>query len=206
MFSSNAVWSLWNHMLYGKWCGSWSAGFFRSWSGYTLFFNRVFILFYTVFKRVYRDRSGSVVECLTCDQRFEPHRRHCIVSLSKTHLFWLSTGPTQENLSWHNWKIVDWDVKNQNKQTIVYIWFQHSNNWGIIKFFVCIIGSLGQVKFSFDKYIMAIKLYIGEYQILHFLHTWWQYIMTVVWLSLMHVCGTVWCVCEREILLYLGHS
>ena len=32
-----------------------------------------------------REHSGSVVECLTRDQGFEPHRSHCIVSLSKTH-------------------------------------------------------------------------------------------------------------------------
>ena len=34
----------------------------------------------------YGERSGSVVECLTRDRRdagFEPHRRHCVVSLSK---------------------------------------------------------------------------------------------------------------------------
>ena len=32
-----------------------------------------------------RERSGSVVECLTRDRRAtgKPHRRHCIVSLSK---------------------------------------------------------------------------------------------------------------------------
>ena len=29
------------------------------------------------------ERSGSVVECLTRDQGFEPHRHHCIVSLRK---------------------------------------------------------------------------------------------------------------------------
>ena len=33
------------------------------------------------------ERSGSVVECLTRDRRegrgFEPHRRHCVVCLSK---------------------------------------------------------------------------------------------------------------------------
>ena len=32
------------------------------------------------------ERSGSVVECLTRDRGaagFEPHRRHCVVSLSK---------------------------------------------------------------------------------------------------------------------------
>ena len=29
-----------------------------------------------------RERSGSVVECLTRDRGFEPHRRHCVVSLN----------------------------------------------------------------------------------------------------------------------------
>ena len=33
---------------------------------------------------------------------FEPHWRHCIVSLSKTHLSLLSTGSTQEDLSSHS--------------------------------------------------------------------------------------------------------
>ena len=34
-----------------------------------------------------RERTGSVVECLTQDQGpgFETHRHHCVVSLSKTH-------------------------------------------------------------------------------------------------------------------------
>ena len=48
---------------------------------------------------------------------FKPHLRHCVVSLSKAHLSLLSTGSTQEDPSRHNWKIVDWDVKNQIKQT-----------------------------------------------------------------------------------------
>ena len=46
----------------------------------------------------------------------ESHRRHCVVSLSKTHLSLLNTGSTQEDLSQHNWKTVDWDDKNQIKQ------------------------------------------------------------------------------------------
>ena len=37
--------------------------------------------------------------------------------MSKTRLFLLSAGSTQEDLSRHNRKIVDWDVKNQIKQT-----------------------------------------------------------------------------------------
>ena len=43
---------------------------------------------------------GSVVECLGLG--FEPHRRHCVVSLSKARLPLLSTGPTQEDPSKHN--------------------------------------------------------------------------------------------------------
>ena len=38
------------------------------------------------------------------------------MSLSKTFYPLLSTGSTQENPSWHDWKNVDWDVKDQNKQ------------------------------------------------------------------------------------------
>ena len=48
---------------------------------------------------------------------FEPHRRYCVVPLSKTHLSLLNTGSTQEDPSRHSWKIVDCDIKNQIKQT-----------------------------------------------------------------------------------------
>ena len=48
---------------------------------------------------------------------FEPHRRYCVVSLSKAHLSLLNTGSTQEDPSRHSWKIVDCDIKNQIKQT-----------------------------------------------------------------------------------------
>ena len=46
-------------------------------------------------------------------------RRHCVVSFGKTLYPLLSTGSTQEyrKMSWHYWKIVDWDVKHQYKQT-----------------------------------------------------------------------------------------
>ena len=33
--------------------------------------------------QIWRERSGSVVECLTRDRGFEPHRRHCVVVLEK---------------------------------------------------------------------------------------------------------------------------
>ena len=55
--------------------------------------------------QVNRERSGSVVECLTPDQGgwgFEAQRDHCIVSLSKTNKSLLSTGLTQEDPSRHD--------------------------------------------------------------------------------------------------------
>ena len=58
-----------------------------------------------------------MVECLTRDWRgckFELHRRHCNVSLSNTLYPLLSTSSIQEDPSQHDWKIVEWDVKNQN--------------------------------------------------------------------------------------------
>ena len=43
-----------------------------------------------------KERSDLMVECLS--RGFQPHRRYCVVSLSKTHLSLLSTstGSTQE--------------------------------------------------------------------------------------------------------------
>ena len=61
--------------------------------------------------------SGRVLDLRPRGHGFEPHRHHCVVSLSKTHVFLLSTGSTQEDPSRHNWKIIDWDVKDQIKQT-----------------------------------------------------------------------------------------
>ena len=46
---------------------------------------------------------------------FEPHRR------SSTHQSLLSSGSTQVDPSRHNWKIVDWDVMNQIKQTNIHM-------------------------------------------------------------------------------------
>ena len=62
---------------------------------------------------------GRVLDSRPRDRRLEPHRRHCVVALSKTHLSLPSNGSTQEDPSRHNWKIVDWDVKIKlNKQFI----------------------------------------------------------------------------------------
>ena len=52
----------------------------------------------------------SLTACAQAGQDIRIHGRHCVVSLSKTYLSLLSTGSTQEDLSWHKWKIVDWDV------------------------------------------------------------------------------------------------
>ena len=46
--------------------------------------------------------SGRVLDSRTRGRGFEPQRRRCVVSLSKTHLSLLSTGKTQEDLSRHN--------------------------------------------------------------------------------------------------------
>ena len=51
---------------------------------------------------IYRERSGSVVECLTRDKRAAGSSLTGVTvlwSLSKTHLSYLSTGSTQEDLS-----------------------------------------------------------------------------------------------------------
>ena len=59
-----------------------------------------------------RELGGRVLDSRLLGSGSEPHQHHCVVSLSMTHLSSLSTGSTQEDLSRHNCKIVDWDVKN----------------------------------------------------------------------------------------------
>ena len=43
--------------------------------------------------------SGRVLDSRPRGREFEPHRRHCVVSLSKAHLSLLSNGSTQYDLS-----------------------------------------------------------------------------------------------------------
>ena len=50
------------------------------------------------------------------------------MSLSKTLYPWLSTGSFQEDPSQHNCKIVDLDVKNQNKQKNLSVHSFHYNS------------------------------------------------------------------------------
>ena len=46
--------------------------------------------------------SGRVLDSRLRDCGLEPHWHHCVVSLSKTRLSFLSTGATQEDPSRHN--------------------------------------------------------------------------------------------------------
>ena len=63
--------------------------------------------------------SGRVVDSRVsgCGS-LEPNQRHCVVSLSKTPYSMLNTGSTQEDPFLHKRKNVDWNVKNNNKQSI----------------------------------------------------------------------------------------
>ena len=63
-----------------------------------------------------------MVECLTGDQgvvslSLTGGTVCSVVSLSKSLYLLLNTGLTQEELSQHEGKIVDWNVKKQNKQS-----------------------------------------------------------------------------------------
>ena len=60
---------------------------------------------------------GRVLDSRPKGRGFEPHRRQCVVSLSKTHLSLLSTGYTQEEPPRNIFNNFDWDVKNQIKGT-----------------------------------------------------------------------------------------
>ena len=64
---------------------------------------------------------GRVLDYGTRGCRLEPHRSHCVESLSKTLNPLLSTGSTQEDPSQHDWKTVYWDVKNQNQTKVLWV-------------------------------------------------------------------------------------
>ena len=67
-----------------------------------------------------KECCGPVIECLTQNRGVADSSltgRYCVVSLIKTHLSLLNNGSTQEDPSRHSWNIVDWDIKNQVKQT-----------------------------------------------------------------------------------------
>ena len=75
----------------------------------------------TIWRLLHRTRrveesNGSVLDLRSRGWGLEPHCRLYVVSLSKVLYPLLCTGSTQEDLSQNDWKIVDWDVENQNKQ------------------------------------------------------------------------------------------
>ena len=77
------------------------------------------------------ERSGSILEIWpetnSSGCEFEHHRRHCFVSLSKTHQSLLSTGSTQDDTSGHNWKKCSFGHKESNqsiKVRVVHSWIQ----------------------------------------------------------------------------------
>ena len=70
------------------------------------------------------NHSQRVVDCRVLVTRsrdcgFEPHWRHCFVSLSKALYPLLSS--TQEEASHHDGKIVNWDVKNKKQSLSIHV-------------------------------------------------------------------------------------
>ena len=99
--------------------------------------------FWTFTNAINAEHSGSrVLNCRSMSCWFEPNcwQSHCVVSLSKTLYPLLWTGSTQEGLSRHDWKIVDWDVKNWLKQInqghYLMDWSKSRKNFQIVLKFV----------------------------------------------------------------------
>ena len=87
----------------------------KTWNNCVLNFcgNPVLVLLVNLCTNYFAGRRGSVVECLTPDQRVAgpSFTGDSVVSLSKTLYSRLSTSSTQEKYRYDR-KIVDWDVKN----------------------------------------------------------------------------------------------
>ena len=66
--------------------------------------------------------SGRVLDSRLRVWGFEPHQRHCVVSLSKTHLSLLSTGTTQEDPFQHNWKLLTGTLRINSNKHISWCW------------------------------------------------------------------------------------
>ena len=63
---------------------------------------------------------GRVVDLGLKVPLFETHWRLCVVSLSKTFYPLVQPRKTGQ-MSWHDWKIIDWDVKHWHKQKHGYV-------------------------------------------------------------------------------------
>ena len=59
------------------------------------------VWFYNHFSKEAHGLSGRVLDSRQRGRGFEPHWRHCVVSLSKTHISLLSTSSTKEKPSQH---------------------------------------------------------------------------------------------------------
>ena len=77
--------------------------------------------------------NGGVLDSRQRGHGFKPPWPHCVVSLSKTHLSMLSTGSTQEDLSQHNCKIIDWDVESNQTKLRSHLYQLHNNGLQITK-------------------------------------------------------------------------
>ena len=92
------------------------------------FMVRKFTIFnITSFSLIEGERGGSVVECRTPEREVRGSRPTAAVLCPWARHFtprkyWLIT---QEAMapSWHDWKIVDWDVKPQHNQPSLIEWF-----------------------------------------------------------------------------------
>ena len=70
--------------------------------------------------------SGRVLNLRSKGRLFKPRQRHCVVSLSRTHYSLLSTVSMQK-ICWHDWKIVDSDLKHQLNQPKLFFLLRSQN-------------------------------------------------------------------------------
>ena len=107
--------------------------------------------------------SGPVVECLTLDRVVAGS------SLTGVTVFQQDTSNKNwfnpEDLSWHNWKFVDWYAKNQikTKQLLQHSWSTHISFWYSLKQTI-VIEAQGQTQLM--EYLSDIHS-----------HQTWQYLI-----------------------------
>ena len=103
--------------------------------------------------------------------RFEPHQRHCVVSLSKTLYLLLSTGSTQEGPSRHDWKKC-WLGRKESNQTNKYFPY-----WNMFKSLhrVCFMHGLSIYEIKTIRHIAQFfKISYGSFQHLTNLLNKWK--------------------------------
>ena len=92
------------------------------------------------------ERGGSVVECRTPEREVRGSRPTAAVLCPWARHFtprkyWLIT---QEAMapSWHDWKIVDWDVKPQHNQISCTVWLRKMENLAMTFYYLWITETL----------------------------------------------------------------